>query len=304
MPDNDQIMRMLARPEGPVDVVLDTDTYNEIDDQFALAYLIRSSDKLRLRAVYAAPFHNEKSSGPEDGMEKSYQEILNVLRLMGEEDRADQVFKGSRAFLRDEKTPERSPAALDLIDRAMRYTPEAPLYVVAIGAITNIASAILMRPEILGRVVVVWLGGNALDWPDSREFNLMQDVAAGRVVMGSQVPLVQLPCMGVVSAFRLSGPELEHHLRGKNELCDYLVDITTREAARASGLTAWTRVIWDVCAVAWLLDPAFTRDRWETAPIPQYDHHLARSGDRHFIKYVYHIERDRLAQDLFDKLSR
>ena len=44
----DEITRlsMLQKPAGPVDVVLDTDTYNEIDDQYALAYLVRSDDEL------------------------------------------------------------------------------------------------------------------------------------------------------------------------------------------------------------------------------------------------------------------
>lgn len=60
----------------------------------------------------------------------------------------------------------------------MEYTPEKPLYVVAIGAITNVASALLMRPEIKDRMVLVWLGGNSLEWPDNKEFNLFQDVAA------------------------------------------------------------------------------------------------------------------------------
>ena len=38
-----------------MDVVLDTDTYNEIDDQYALAYLIKNDEKLKLKAIYAAP---------------------------------------------------------------------------------------------------------------------------------------------------------------------------------------------------------------------------------------------------------
>ena len=67
------LLNRLNKPAGPVDVVLDTDTYNEIDDQYALSYLVKSGDKLHLKAVYAAPFFNEKSTGPEDGMEKSYQ---------------------------------------------------------------------------------------------------------------------------------------------------------------------------------------------------------------------------------------
>ncbi len=54
-----------------IDVVLDTDTYNEVDDQFALIYAVLSNE-INLIAIYATPFHNERSSGPEDGMLKSY----------------------------------------------------------------------------------------------------------------------------------------------------------------------------------------------------------------------------------------
>ena len=104
----------------------------------------------------------------------------------------------------------------------MERSEEQPLYVIAIGAITNVASAILLEPKIIEKIVLVWLGGNAHDWTDNKEFNLYQDVAAARVVFGCGVPLVQLPCAGVVSGFRTTGPELEYWLRGKNKLCDYL----------------------------------------------------------------------------------
>lgn len=302
--DNALLIRRLEKPKGPVDVVLDTDTFNEIDDQFALAYLIRSSDKLNLKAIYAAPFQNDKAENAKIGMEKSYDEIMNVLTLMGEENYKKIVLKGSESFLKDEKTPVVSPAAEDLVKRSRDYTMEKPLYVIAIGAITNVASAILMDPTIVDRIVLIWLGGHALDWPHNKEFNLHQDVAGARIVFGCGVPLVQLPCMGVVSSFRLSGPELEHHLRGKNKLCDYLIDVTEKEARTYGGNDAWTRVIWDVTAVGWLLDPDFMFDRLEPSPIPEYDHHYAFNKTRHFIKYVYHIDRDKLALDLFQKLSK
>ena len=71
-----EMLKALEVPTGKVDVVLDTDTYNEIDDQFAVAYMLRSDDKLNCKAIYAAPFFNNKSTGPKDGMEKSYLEIL------------------------------------------------------------------------------------------------------------------------------------------------------------------------------------------------------------------------------------
>ncbi|MFR4375064.1 MAG: nucleoside hydrolase [Acutalibacteraceae bacterium] len=208
IPCDEALIHRLQKPAGPVDVVLDTDTYNEIDDQFALSYMIRNGDKLRVQAIYAAPFHNEKSVSPKDGMEKSFSEILTLLALLGREDLNPCVFKGSETYLHDEETPVPSSAARDLAERAMRYTPENPLYVIAIGAITNVASAILINPAIRERIVVVWLGGNALHWPDNREFNLAQDVAAARILFGCGVPLVQLPCMGVVSSFTVSEPEL------------------------------------------------------------------------------------------------
>ncbi len=298
-----EMVKRLRRPEGMADVVLDTDTYNEIDDQYAMAYLIRSDDRLSLKALYAAPFFNSRSTGAGDGMEKSYQEILKVLTLMGREDLKGIVFRGSKSFLRSESEPVESEAARDLTRRAMSYTAEHPLYVVAIGAVTNVASALLMRPEIRERIVVVWLGGNAVSWPHTREFNMRGDYAAARVVMGCGVPLVQLPCMGVVSEFRVSGPELEYHLRGRNRLCDYLVDITTSEAKAHGGGAAWTRVIWDVTAVAWLLG-GFTEDCIMRSPAPGYDGRYTFCGERPLQRYVYQIHRDELAADLFVKLAR
>ncbi len=298
-----EMLKRLRRPEGMADVVLDTDTYNEIDDQYALAYLIRSDDRLNLRAIYAAPFFNAKSTDAGDGMEKSYQEILKVLSLMERDDLKQIVYRGSESFLESETKAVDSAAARDLSERAMQYTAEQPLYVVAIGAITNVASALLMKPEIRDRIVVVWLGGHAASWPHTKEFNMRGDYAAARIVFGCGVPLVQLPCMGVVSEFRVSGPELEHHLRGKNRLCDYLIDITEREASTYSGLDTWTRVIWDVTAVAWLLG-GFMDDCIMRAPTPGYDGRYVFGGDRPLMRYVYQVYRDKLAADLFEKLSK
>lgn len=298
------LLRQLKKPDGPVDVVLDTDTYNEIDDQYALAYLIRSDEKLRLKAIYAAPFTNYKAQSPSEGMEKSYDEIINVLRLMGRVDLESKVYKGSEEYLPDEKTPVVSEAAKDLAKRAMEYSEENPLYVIAIAAITNIAAALLINPEIRNRIVLIWLGGNALDWPNNKEFNLYQDIAGARVVFGSRIPLVQLPCMGVVSAFTVSGPELNYHLKGKNDLCDYLVRVTEEEAIACGGGITWSRPIWDVTAVAWLLGQDFMEDRLEYAPIPEYDDRYAYSKNRHFYKYVYYINRDGLLEDLVKKLTR
>jgi inosine-uridine nucleoside N-ribohydrolase len=300
--DKEKLIKKLTKPAGKVDVVIDTDTFNEIDDQFALAYLIKSEDKLNLKAIYAAPFYNERSAGPGDGMQKSYDEIMRILRIIGREDYCAVTYKGSETYLPNEKEAVISPASRDLVARAMERDKDNPLYVIAIGAITNVASAILMEPRIIDRIVLIWLGGNAHHWLDNKEFNLLQDVAGARVVFGCGVPLVQLPCAGVVSEFKTTGPELEYWLRGKNKLCDYLIDATIKEGQRM-GVSCWSRVIWDVTAVAWLLDGDFMYDRLEHSPIPEYNDKYRFDESRHLIRYVYAINRDKLFEHLFMTLA-
>ena len=68
-----------------IKMILDTDTYNEVDDQFALVYALLSPESVKVEAVHAAPFHNENSSGPGDGMRKSYAEILRLMAFMDRE---------------------------------------------------------------------------------------------------------------------------------------------------------------------------------------------------------------------------
>lgn len=297
----EQRLKNLSVPKGKIDVALDTDTYNEIDDQFALAYLLSSKEKLNTKAIYAAPFFNARSNGPEEGMEKSYAEIKNILSLMKEN---VEVFKGSKGYLPDENTPVESDAADDLIKRAKSYSAEKPLYVVAIGAITNIASALIKAPEIAENIVIVWLGGHARHFHDTNEFNMKQDIAAARVIMKSGAPFVQLPCMGVVSGFTVSKPELEYWFKGKNELADYLAKSTVEEAEIYTAVKTWTRCIWDVTAVAWLLndDDRFMLSRIEKTSLPTYDYHYTADPDGEPMRYVYHINRDVLLADLVKKI--
>lgn len=303
---SEQFMKNLNVPEGKVDVILDTDAYNEIDDQFAIAYMLRSDDKINVKAICAAPFFNALSTSPEDGMEKSYNEILKILKFAGHEELCENTYRGSRGYLVDEKTPQPSDAANKIVEIANGYTAEKPLYVVAIGAITNVASALIMDPSIKEKMVVVWLGGHATSWIHNREFNLFQDVAAARIIFGCGVPFVQLPCMGVVSEFRISRPELEYWLVDKNPLADYLARNTIKAAESYAAGKPWTRVIWDVTAVAWLLNDKnrFMNSVIEHAPIPEYDHQYAKRADRHFYRYVNEIKRDALMEDLIKKLLK
>jgi purine nucleosidase len=301
-PQLNEVFRIkhLEPPTGKVRMVLDTDTYNEVDDQFALAYAFLSKEKIDLEAVYAAPFHNKRSNGPADGMEKSYQEILRLLKMLGKSPEGF-AFRGSDRYLEDVTKPVRSEAALDLVKKAMASSPDDPLYVVPVGCITNIASAILIEPEIVKNIVVVWLGGNGLNWPHQREFNLMQDVPAARVVFDSGVPFVVMPCRPVVSHFHTTLPELKYYLEGKNELSDYLYNIVSEYSG---GREAYSKVIWDVTAVAWLVNPGWIKTNLVHSPVLTDQVTFSVDHSRHFIRIAEELNRDAIFRDLFGKLTK
>lgn len=305
---NEQYLKNLEVPCDVVDAILDTDAFNEIDDQYAISQMMLRTDRINLKAILAAPFLNPHSSSPKDGMEKSYDEILKLLSLLGRDDFKDKVYKGSETFLTSEKTPVISDAAKYIVDLAKQYSPEKPLYVVAIAAITNIASALLLDPSIAENIVIVWLGGHSREFTHTKEFNLWQDVAAARIVMGCGAPFIQLPCNGTVSAFTISKPELEYWLLNKTQISNYLAENTINEADNHCKLKGkpWTRPIWDVTASSWLLNnnDRFMLSRIVKVRLPEYNGNYSEEECEHYMRYIYHIKRDALMEDLINTLTK
>ena len=291
-------LALLAPPTGPVAMVLDTDTYNEIDDQFALVYALLSPN-LQVEAIYAAPFHNERSSGPADGMEKSYEEILRILERLSLSPEG-LAWRGSTRYLPSRNEPVVSPAAEDLIAKA-RKPRQGPLYVLAIGAITNVASALLLAPDIASKIVVVWLGGHPHYWPNTDEFNLRQDVAAAQVMFDCGVPLVHIPCYNVAEHLRTTLVEIGAFVRGKGAIGDYLYD--TFEACHDDHF-AYSRVIWDISTVAYVNCPAWVTTILCPSPVLRDDVTWGPEEEgRHLIRVAQRVNRDAIFRDLFRKLA-
>ncbi|NBD36862.1 MAG: nucleoside hydrolase [Chloroflexi bacterium] len=292
-----QMRARLAPPSARVRMVLDTDTANEIDDQFALVYAMLSPARLDVEAMYAAPFDNEKSNGPADGMEQSYREIVRLLAQL-EVAPEGFVYRGATRYLPGVDAPVESEAVRDLITRAK--AGPAPLYVVAIGAITNIASALLLAPEIVERIVVVWLGGHASHWPHNREFNLQQDPLSARVLFDAGVPLIRVPCYPVASHMLTTAPELERYVQGKSAIGDDLVALFK---AYHDDHYAWAKEIWDLAAVAYLVEPSWVTSALAPSPILNDDLTWTHDAARRLVREVQWVNRNAIFRDLFDKLA-
>jgi len=278
--------------------VLDTDTFNEVDDQFALAHLLLSPEQVDLEAVYAAPFFiKERCSSPADGMEKSYEEIQRVMSLVPTAN-PPPVFRGSRNYMPGPGVPVESDAAADIVKRAMS-AKEGKLHVLGIAVATDIASALLIEPEIAKRIVVVWLGGNAPYWPSAAEFNLGQDIHAARVLLDSKAPLVLLPCWPVTSHLATTAPELEKHLGPYSKLGRYLTDIVATYSKNQSA--AWSKAIWDISASAWAVNNKWITTDLRPSPVLKDDLTWDCQPDRHIIEIARQVARDAIFEDFFAK---
>jgi purine nucleosidase len=279
------------------DVVLDTDTFNEIDDQFALAYLQRASDRLNLKAIYAAPFHNDRSSSAGDGMRKSYEEIERLLERL--EVPETPHFMGSDQFLSRKDTPVASGAVDDLLERSKGYSQEDPLVIIVIGALTNIASALLFDPTIATRTHLYWLGGHLPGWPVTYEFNLCGDIKATQVVFDSKIPMHLMPCEPVSSHLSSTVCELERYLSHDDRLCKFLYARFCDYLPGSFGV----KEIWDVAPVAWLTLPETIQSYSIARPRVSEDGSYIMDPRRGQIEVAFRLDRDAIFSDMFERLN-
>ena len=305
LPESTRVERLELPHDEPVPAVLDTDTYNEIDDQFALVHAL-GAPEIDLRAVHAAPFDNARSSGPADGMERSYAEIERLL------DRAPTapsvpVREGAKRFMEGSRDEVESPATENLIRRAESLDDdEGPLYVVAIGAATNVASALLVEPSLAEEIVVVWLGGTPTRWGHVREFNLIQDPHAARVLLDSGVPLVRVPTFTVSQLVRTTVPEMRSLLSGRGPLAEFLLE---RFADYAPDDEVWSKEIWDLAGTACLACPETVTADLVPSPVLAGDRdgeqglRWSRDPGRHLGSEMRTVDRDGVFASFLDALE-
>ena len=290
---------LLEPPTGPCEVVIDTDAYNEIDDQFAIVHALYT-EKFDVKAMYAVPFHNEPRATVDfaDGMEKSYDEIFRLLeRIPGKYD--GPVLKGSRERMTDTNAPVDSPAARDLIERALADR-EGPLYVLALGAMTNVTSAVLMEPTIAEHIVVVALGG----WPHHiagfRDFNFIQDIKAAQELFDCGVPLVHVPGFTVSELLSTTEAEMARHVKPHGGIGQFLYDNYLEFVPEQIGRG---KPIWDLAPGAYLMDHAWMKTQIVPSPILTDSLHYAFDGSRHPIRVMTWIDRTAVFGDFFGKLQ-
>ena len=279
-----------------INVILDTDTYNECDDQFALSYMLLSQDRFNIEAITVAPYHHDNNISIEEGTNKSYDEVIKICNWLNF-DWSNKVFKGSTDYVVNGYNEE-NDAVNKIIEIANKNDKT---YILAIGAITNVAIAIKKEPKIEDKVEVIWLGGHSFLSKDNREFNFKQDIQAVRTIFESKVKLTIIPCKNVASNLRTSIYELEHFLKGKSELGDYLCQRFYNDGVHG---TQERRVIWDISVIAYMINKEWFETEEISQPNIKDDTSYELTESNHKITVVNYLNVDKIWRDLFEKLGK
>jgi inosine-uridine nucleoside N-ribohydrolase len=339
----------LGRPGPMPRVIIDTDTANEIDDQYAVAWALLSPDRMKLEGVTAAPFsfthhrdglydavealqkgggsdHDSKFVGPfagwakrlladgrtandiefvtpDVGEKRSYDEVIRVFDAC-HIPHEGKVFRGSPEHLSSYDKPVESDAAQFIIDQA-RNREDGPVYILAMGALPNIGSALLMAPDIIDNIVVVWTSGFPSYAPFSNQpsLNLVQDQLSSRLIFECGVPHVYLPGYHVGAQLTISLPEMERFVKGRGDIGDYLWHLYTNNPLHVkyaiSQPETKTWVIWDIINVAWLFDAAYVPTHLTTSPHLSEDLYWQKDDARHAMLEAYDVARDAVFEDFY-----
>ena len=341
---------MLAPRPGRVRVVIDTDAANEVDDQFAITWGLLSPERLDIEAIVAAPFsrayfkepllaaarakvdestagevddisawvHRLRAAGidPEDvqfettaeGMELSFAEIGTIMGWLGMSSEGV-AFRGADRFMEAPDDIVDSEGARRIIEAAMA-DDDRLLHVVAIGALTNIAAALLMEPEIITRMVVSWTSGfpTFVKFSNSPSMNLVQDQHASRLLFDSGAPLLYLPGYYIGAQLLMSLPESERWVNGRGEIGNYLHYLYTHNRLRAQRLVepfpgqSW--VCWDFINFAWLIDPTWVPTMFLPTPTLDDDLVWRHHPGRPLMSEATEVDRNAVYRDFFRKLNR
>ena len=168
-----------------IPVILSTDVGNEIDDQWAIAYLLTQPafDTLGILSAHAP-------SLPDPSAHATYQLLQDEVEHRLGMRTHPPLLEGSSLPLVDLRTPRPNAAVQFLLEQSRAFTAEHRLNLLVIGAATDAASALLTDPTLKDRIRIVAMAFNDLSPGGAHEYNEMNDPRAWQVLLDSGVPLV------------------------------------------------------------------------------------------------------------------
>ncbi len=276
-------------------IILDTDTYNEADDLFALSYLLKNKDLFDIKAITICPFkHSGYKKTVSDSIDDSYIETCKIFDFLNISDKSI-IYKGSRDYLSNGYMEDN-----DAVEKIIEIAKENDkTTIVAIGCLTNIALSIKKDPSIIDKIEVIWQGSNFL-FGDNKDFNFRQDVEAVKTVFYSKIKLTVMPCSPITSNLMTSIYELKAEIGGQNELCDYLCD---KFYNRFWGPhKRWP--LWDIGSIAYIINKNWFKEMDISCPIINDDNTFTHTTGNHNITFIKQLNANSIYKNLFASLIK
>jgi inosine-uridine nucleoside N-ribohydrolase len=286
---------------NPTRVVLDCDTANEVDDQFAIAYALGVPEgTLEVRGVISV--HNTTAHGP--GSRDMYQEEAErVVALCGSDvpciPGAERPMESREVLV--------PCAGLEFLVEESR---QGPLTIIATGPATDAASLSLAAPEVLENVRVVWLGGfgdeaSYKPWQNRMgELNGRADIAAWRTLLEEPVDLLHVPTWPAPAKILVDPTSFGEELRKiERPVAYYLAEILELWAVEY-GPAEGQKELWDLACVAAVADPEAVTV--EPLAVPTLDaagaHDFTQTGRE--VDMVTDLDERRILAALMEALAR
>ncbi len=275
-------------------VWIDADTANEIDDLYAITRML-AAPELDIVALSSAQW--SKSPAAEGNTLEASQRLNEaLLGLTGRMSIPHPRGSAVGVYWWGADRAAYSAAAYHLI-RAAHATPAGQkLTVISLGALTNIASALMIDPSIAPKMRLYWLGA-FIDtergvW-DKSEFNCLNDIPAlNEALNRSDLEMRVMPA-SVARALTFDYGSTAAGLEKHGRLGQFLLD---RWKQHSPGSSTW--IMWDLAAAEWLLKPELVK--WKKLRTPpentQREVDVAVSIDAAAMRADFWRAMDRLSQ--------
>jgi inosine-uridine nucleoside N-ribohydrolase len=244
-------------------VWLDADTGNEMDDLYAIAYLLKS-DAIDLKGLSSAHFNNPdllvfeywnaykaKSLQTVNESQRLNEKILAAMGKTAIPHPLGADRQVGRAW--GQQDPRDSPAAQAMIAAARAIPAGQYLDVLTLGALTNVATAVMLAPDILPKIRCYALGARydprKKVW-DKNEFNIRNDLNAFDYLLNLEGFQCYIMPLQAALPLRFRRDETYAKLRD-----DVAIERILKTRWQEQNPDDTERIMWDLALVAAYLRP-------------------------------------------------
>jgi purine nucleosidase len=283
-----------------IPVILSTDVGNEIDDQWAIVYLL-TNPRFDVRGIISA--HAPSLVPP--AAHTSYLILRDVVEKRMGLATHPPLLEGASLPLVSQTEPQPNASVDFLIETSREFNAQNRLTVLTIGAVTDTASAILKDPSITDRIRIIDMGFKS--WPEGGdEFNILNDVKAMQVLLRSDVPMTVGAADVCRATLSISLDQAREMIANRGPIGAWLWQEyqewyyrNVKPLRKNDFSKSW--VIWDIITLAYTLDMTTTTEH--PRPVMRDDLKFDHGATGKTITWITNADSHRLWADFLSNLD-